>query len=118
MTSQNEPNCRASGIQHLGVSLTEAELCAKFQDRFYQVLNEAEGEIGEDEQLSFALNVQKNGTIDAVVSKEAGGVQTAFPTVSVDVMDRGLNLSDIERLAGAAGLMVMNELAGPAAPNS
>ncbi len=116
--SRNDLTCRVDGAQHLSDSAGEVDLCARFQERFYQVMGDAGVEIGEDEQLSFALVVQKSGTIDAVVSKSREGVQTPYPTVSVDVMDRGLNMSDIDRVAEAAGQMVMNELAGQAAPGS
>jgi hypothetical protein len=114
MTSQSDEPCRVEGARHLSVSATDAEICNRFQGRFFASLDGATGR----DQMSFAITIAKSGTIDAVVTQTLDGVQTAYPSVSVDVMDRGLNLSDVERLAGAAAQMMTNEQASPSATGS
>ncbi|WP_337660948.1 hypothetical protein [Erythrobacter sp. Alg231-14] len=116
MTSNVGDTCRVDGAQFLGVSATDAEICELFRTK----LGEALGDQDRTDGLSMTLTVEKSGTINADIAKLDEGntnieAKSAYPTVSVDVMDRPLNLSDVERLAQAAANVMVSETARPAA---
>ena len=105
MTSNLGETCTVEGAQYLSVSATEVEICDLFQSK----LSEALGSGGPGGDVAVSLEIEKSGTINASVTKTAESTPTNYPTVSVDVMDRPLNLSDVEQLAMSAARVIQTE---------
>ncbi|BDI61796.1 hypothetical protein [Qipengyuania nanhaisediminis] len=102
MTEQPQGECRVEGVKHLGAQADEASVCALFRD----VLTEHLGESGPGDDMSVALDITAQGSITARVTDRSGKILTPHDSVSVDIMDRPLELDDVARLAEtAAGLM-------------
>ena len=102
MTSETTASCSVEGARYFPVGGDEDAICARFRREFYAALSEQANE----ETYSFALHVTKDGTVSARISGGVGSVTRTYPEVSVDVMDRALNYSDISQLAGAAAQLV------------
>ena len=103
MTNPVAASCSVQGAQVLGAE--ESEICSRFQQRLSAALDDrmvAEG-------LSVSLNAQKSGTIEAVIVTSSTNGTKTYPGVSVDVMDRSLNLSDVDMLARAAADVMLKE---------
>jgi len=103
MTSPPASSCSVEGAQYLIVSADENDICTRFQSRLVEHL-------GEDVtgQLQIALTIVKSGTIDAEVASGSNEALVVFPITSVDVMDRSLDMSDVERLADAVAETIKN----------
>ena len=99
MTGEDSTPCSVKGAHFLADG-GEAEICERFERDFYGALDREHA----SEKFAIALNVTKGGTITASVTATGG---KTYPEVSVDVMDRNLNYSDVSQLAGAAAQIVM-----------
>ncbi len=101
-----EPQCRASeGFRAAGLSAGEA--CDRFMASLSATLGEAgRADIAADH--AFDLSVSGKGTITATVSFRDTRRASHFPPVAVDAMDRALERSDIERLAQAVALLLLD----------
>ena len=99
MTGDDNTSCSVEGAHFLADG-GEAEICERFEREFYAALDTDRASA----DFVIALNVTKGGTITANVT-ETGG--KTYPEVSIDVMDRNLNYSDVSQLAGAAAQIVM-----------
>jgi len=111
MTSNPGESCTVEGAQFLSESATETQICNLFEAK----LSEAMEDEGAGSNLAMSIEIEKTGTINASIAKMTGSDPATYPTISVDVMDRPLNLSDVERLAVSAAEAIQSEDARKAA---
>ena len=97
MTEVAQESCRVEGVEHLEQTVASEAVCELFQRRLASRLEDPV----HGASRSISIEISKSGTIDASVTDPSGASVTPFPTVSIDVMDRGLKISDIEQLADA-----------------
>lgn len=102
MNGTQDGTCRVEGAEYLAEKASADQICQKFKQSMFNALND-----GVDrDTISVNLSIEKGGTITALlISANAGKTRTFFE-VAIDVMDRALNLSDIDRLAKAAADVV------------
>ncbi len=109
MTSSPGEFCRAEGVQFLSVTAEEGDVCALFQSKFAEALaKDGDSADGADGWI-IAIDIEKSGTINADVARMTSSGAKSYPTVSVDVMDRPLNLTDVEQLALSAARVIRTE---------
>ncbi len=97
MTSAPDQTCQVQGSQYLEANITDKQVCELFQGH----LSSALGDVNNGKKLSISLKILKSGTIDAYVTNDSGASVTPHGSVSIDVMDRALEIGDVERLAQA-----------------
>ena len=109
MTSSASAKCRVDGAQYFLVEGADADaICARFQQDFYSGLGDG-AEAGTHE---IALEITKDGTINARIALSENIQKGAFSEVSVDVMDRALTYRDLTQLAQAAAEVVKQDRNG------
>lgn len=103
--------CTATGAQNLHPAATSAQVCAAFKRRFDARLGRAtrltarapaKGDV-----VSVALHIPGPHSAGATVTARAGGVSTRWPEISVDVMDKPLEMREIEQLAAEVARTIM-----------
>lgn len=100
-------DCTIRGAEYLAGSGSKTQMCDDFRARIAAVLNEA-GMQGRADDIAMAIEVQKGRSLTARVSQTGVDTGTDFPVVAIDVMDRPLRSSDLDRLADAVGRMLIN----------
>lgn len=116
MTSTANAACQVEGAKNLASVGGEREICEVFSRRLAEVLDDH----GDVADLSISLSVTAGGTIDAVVI-DAGVVDAGADgriAMSVDVMDRALQRTDVETLAEAVGKAMVEARTAPRKPQT
>ena len=106
MTSPQDQTCQVQGSQYLEANITDEQVCELFQ----RYLSSALGDVNNGKNLSVSLEILKSGTIDAYVTNDSGASVTPHGSVSIDVMDRALELGDVERLAQAVAQAITTQI--------
>ena len=106
MTSPPDQTCQVQGSQYLEANITDEQVCELFQGH----LSSALGDVNNGKNLSVSLEILKSGTIDAYVTDDSGASVTPHGSVSIDVMDRALELGDVERLAQAVAQTITTQI--------
>ena len=92
-----EPACTVEGAEYAPGGLTQEQICRDFSARLAPALADRSHD-GKAAGVTFAIRFAKQGSISATAS---GSGADNVPPVAIDVMDRALNTSDLERLADA-----------------
>ena len=103
--------CTATGAQNLHPATTSAQVCSAFKRQFDAALGRdtlvatrapASGDV-----VSVALHIPGPRGASAAVTTRAGGVSARWPEISVDVMDKPLEISEIGQLATQVARTIM-----------
>ncbi|WP_284126126.1 hypothetical protein [Parerythrobacter aestuarii] len=105
MSNGGLANCSAEGVQYLSSEATEASVCAAFERRVSEALQQGDASAKAD-NLSVTLRFQKRGTMEASIVATNG--DKAYPPIAIDVVDRSLAMRDLDRLADAVAKMLMD----------
>lgn len=98
MNGTQDETCRVKGAEYLAEQASADQICRKFKQSLFSDLDDKI----DRNAISVTLRIEKIGTITAMLTSETSGKIRAYPEVAVNVMDRGLKLSDLDRLAKAA----------------
>jgi hypothetical protein len=98
MNGAQDKTCFVKGAEYLAEQASADQICRKFKQSLFNALNDAV----DQHAFTVTLSIKESGTITAVLISEEHGKSEGYLEVAVDVMDRGLNLSDLDRLARAA----------------
>lgn len=110
MTAADTETCRVKGAEYLPGDGDADAVCQRFTKRLRTGLDPENGADG----LIVALTISRGGTISATMTMTGDGEPRSLPEVAVDVMDRPLNYSDLDRLADtAASVLNRNPSNGP-----
>ncbi|NBB26299.1 hypothetical protein GVM20_14295 [Porphyrobacter sp. SLTP] len=102
MNGAQDETCFVKGAEYLAEQASADQICRKFKQSLFNALDDAV----DQHTFTVSLSIEESGTITAVlISKDHGKTEDYFE-VAVDVMDRALNLSDLDRLARAAADMM------------
>lgn len=99
MSNTEQELCKVDGAKYLQAEASEQDLCARFGARLAEQVGEARLA-----GLEISLEIKKSGDIEA----QLAGNEKTYPSVAVNVMDRALNLSDLDRLADAVAQVIVN----------
>lgn len=104
-TSEIGFSCSVVGNKLLSPSVTTSSVCATFKDRIDGALvkptktMKALSNAGAGDWIKLDVRFSQPGTATAIVVLNAGGRKIVHPEIAVDVMDRPLGQSEIEKLA-------------------
>ena len=104
MTSQETRSCTIEGADILASDVSADELCQGFEQRLHAAIAGHMDPSG----LAISLTIEKSGTIQAIVVRDAAGGAETLADVAVDVMDRSLNRNDLNRLADTAAQVIIS----------
>ena len=104
--SDRSATCTIVGAEHLGVDGSDDRMCEDFRTRLTTTLNDA-GMPDRADDLALDIEVQKGRAVIARVARADATGESEFPVVAIDVMDRPLRVSDLDRLADAVGRMLL-----------
>ncbi len=98
MNGAQDETCFVEGAEYLAEQASADQICRKFKQSLFNALDASV----DQHTLTVTLSIKEIGTITAVLISEEHGKTESYLEVAVDVMDRALNLSDLDRLARAA----------------
>lgn len=98
MNVTQDETCRVEGAEYLAEQASADQICRKFKQSMFNALDD---EVDRD-TISVTLRIEKGGSITAMLTADGSGKIRTYLEVAIDVMDRGLKLSDLDRLAKAA----------------
>lgn len=95
MTEPSVDVCNVAGLSFLAKAATEEEVCTRFERALFAAKDPENG----GEGLSVSISIDQAGSIDALVTITSPDRADRTLEAAIDVMDRGLRSSDIDRLA-------------------
>lgn len=102
MNGAQDETCFVKGAEYLAEQASADQICRKFKQSLFNALDDAV----DQHTFTMSLSIEESGTITAVLISKGHGKTEDYFEVAVDVMDRALNLSDLDRLARAAADMM------------
>ena len=101
-TADVPEQCRATGEKSVS-GLGDESLCDRFMARLQLTLG-AQGRSDLATGRAFTIDVQEQG---ALIARAANADTAPSPAISIDVLDRPLRPSDIDRLADAVAAFLL-----------
>lgn len=101
----NLASCHVENAKAAKLSISPSQMCQCFQRRLA-------GEVGSDIDLStirVVLNPRNSHEVEASLHAVSGNGAAVLEPISVKVLDRPINSSDIESLASAVGHALLNQ---------
>jgi transcriptional antiterminator Rof (Rho-off) len=98
MNGAQDETCFVEGAEYLAELASADQICRKFKQSLFKALDDAV----DQHTFTVTLSIKEGGTITAVLISKESEKTERYLEVAVDVMDRALNLSDLDRLAKAA----------------
>ena len=101
------PDCSVVGAEFVAGAPSEADICRSFNDSLSRALTER-GSAIEAAKIAVSIAIDKRGSSSAKVamSRTEQSAPVEFPELTVDVMDRSMQMGDIETLADAVAKMI------------
>lgn len=101
----NEPECRVEGADKIKVAMAPAQMCRCFQDQLAE-------DIGSKTDLSdirVVLKMDGAHSVKATITNVSGEQSQIISPITVEVLDRPINLRDIRSLASSIGHALLNQ---------
>lgn len=101
----NEPECRVESAGKMKVAMAPAQMCRSFQDQ----LAEDIGSKADLSDIRVVLKVDGAHSVEATITTVSGEQSQIVSPITVEVLDRPVNLRDIRSLATSVGHALLNQ---------